>query len=460
MSQAAAPRFSLRGSAEGMRARASTTPGRLRTRSVIVVIATGLLWLAGGTALASATATIDNIGHHAGPAIIDAQKIHEALADADRSAANAFLSGDAEGAASRQRYQRDITTATQQLERAAEYNHAGGEASKDLQLVIARVTEYAGLVETAKANNRQGFPVGAAYLREASRLMHRPRDGILDSVDALADLNSQSMVHGNFSLWYTAAQLAVFVVFDIGLFAVLFSTQAFLRQRFRRRRNYRLLAATALLALLTAGMGLQTLSTYRNLTVAEQDAFTHLRGVWQARSLAVDANGNESLSLIARGNGGPFDAAFSAETGQLVDRRLSDGLVEEAGRGHVRFGGLLADQIVNARFPGERDAAMRALRAYQRFMEVDAAVRARAGSDHDGAVALALGSGPGQLGGPFADMDAALADAIEIDQRQFDAAIDAARPGVALDLGMSFCSLAILLLALWGLQPRIAEYRS
>jgi hypothetical protein len=424
------------------------------------VIATALLWLAGSTAVASAAATIDGIGHHAGPAIIDAQKIHEALADADRSAANAFLSGDAEGAASRQRYQRDMTTATQQLERAAEHNSAGGEASKHLQLVIAQVAEYAGLVETARANKRQGFPVGAAYLREASRLMHRPHDGILAGVDALTDLNSESMVHANFSLWYAAAGLAIFMVLDVVLFAVLFSTQAFLRRRFRRRRNYRLLVATALLALLTAGVGLQTLSTYRNLTLAEQDAFTHLRGLWQARSLAVDANGNESLSLIARGNGASFDDAFRAETGQLVDRPLNDGLVEEAGRGHVRFRGLLADQIVNARFPGERDAAMRALRAYQRFVEVDAAVRTRAGSDHDGAVALALGSSPGHLGAAFADMDAALADPIAIDQRQFDAAIDAARPGLALNLGMSFCSLAIVLLALWGLQPRIAEYRS
>ena len=33
------------------------------------------------------------------------------------------------------------------------------------------LTEYTGLIEAARANNRQGFPVGAAYLRQASRVL-------------------------------------------------------------------------------------------------------------------------------------------------------------------------------------------------------------------------------------------------------------------------------------------------
>jgi hypothetical protein len=438
----------------------STTPGRLRTRSILIVIATGLLWLGGSTALASAQAAVDGIGHRGGPAIIDAQKIHEALADADRSAANAFLLGDIENTAPRKRYARDLAVATQRLERAAEHNSAGSEASKNLQIVDSQVAEYAGLVEAARANNRQGFPVGAAYLREASRLMHRPRDGILASVDALADVNSQNMVHQNFALWYSAGLLAAFFVVDMGLFAVLLSTQAFLRRRFRRRRNYRLLAATASLALLTAGMVHQTVDTYRNLQVAEQNAFAHLRNLWQVRSLAVDANGSESFSLIARGNGASFDDAFRAETSQLVDQPLSEDLVEEAARGHVRFRGLLADEIVNATFPGERDASIRALRAYNRYMNVDTAVRARAGIDHDGAVRLALGSNPGELEAAFADMDTALGQAIDIDQREFDAAMFYARPSLGLSLAIPLCSLAIVLFALWGVRPRLSEYRS
>ena len=37
--------------------------------------------------------------------------------------------------------------------------------------MIQQLAAYTGLVEAARANNVQGFPIGSAYLREASSLM-------------------------------------------------------------------------------------------------------------------------------------------------------------------------------------------------------------------------------------------------------------------------------------------------
>lgn len=450
----------LRESVRGLRERASTTPGRLWTMSVVMVAVSGLLWLAGSSTVVTAQGQVDSIGHRSGPAVIDAQKIHESLADADRSAANAFLSSGAQSSEPRQRYQRDIALATHDLEQAAEHNTAGSETSRDLQAVNAAVAQYTGLVEAARANDRQGFPIGAAYLRAASRLMHQPGDGILARVDALAAVNSSNASAGYASLWYAAALLAVFFAFAALLFALLVSTQGFVRQRFRRRRNNRLMVATTLLALLAGAMAAQALYTYRNLQAAEERAFPRLHQLWQARATVADINGNESLSLIARGNGSAFDQAFKAETLQLVDRPLTDAIVDDAAAGRVHFKGLLADEISQSGFPGEREAAVKALRAYQQFLQADAAVRARAAGDHEGAVALALGSVPGQLGAAFSDLDAALGAAIAIDQREFDDAITRATPTAALNLAIPLCSLGIALLVLSGLQPRIAEYRS
>jgi hypothetical protein len=421
----------------------------------------GLLWLAGSSTVVTAQTKVDQIGNRSAPAVIDAQKIHGSLADADRSAANAFLAPGPQSAAPRQRYEHDIAAATQDLEQAAEHNTAGGQATENLQAVNAAVAQYTGLVEAARANGRQGFPVGAAYLRAASRLMHQPGDGILARVDALASVNSVNASTEYASLWYVAALLAVFFAFGALLFALLVSTQGYVRRRFRRRRNKRLMVATALLLLLSGGMAAQGLYTYRNLQTAEEQAFPRLHELWQARATVADMNGNESLSLIARGNGGAFDEAFQAEVRQLVDRPLTETMVEDAARGRVHFKGLLADEINQAGFPGERAAAVAALRAYQQFLETDAAVRARATArDHDGAVALALGSAQGQLGAAFADLDAALGAAIEVDQREFDQAIRHAMPNGALNAAIPLCALAIALLAIWGLQPRIAEYRS
>jgi hypothetical protein len=451
----------LRGGAQGLRERTSTTPGRLWVMSVVLAAVSGLLWLAGSSTVVTAQTKVDQIGHRSGPAVIDAQKIHGALADADRSAANAFLSTGEQSLAPRQRYERDIALATHDLEQAAEHNTAGSQASDDLQAVNAAVAQYTGLVEAARANGRQGFPVGAAYLRAASRLMHQPGDGILARVDALAAVNSGNASVEYNSLWYLAALLAVFFAFGALLFALLISTQGYVRRRFRRRRNNRLMVATVLLLLLSGVMAGQALYTYRNLQTAEEQAFPRLHQLWQARATVADLNGNESLSLIARGNGSAFDEAFKAETLQLVDRPLTDALVEDAAQGKVQFKGLLADEIKQGGFPGERAAAVRALRAYQQFLAADAAVRARASTgDHDGAVALALGSSQGQLGAAFADLDAALGAAIEIDQREFDQAISRATPNLALNLAIPLCAVGIAVLVVWGLQPRIAEYRS
>jgi hypothetical protein len=71
--------------------------------SLLLVAGCVLLWLAGSSTVVTAQSKVESIGHRSGPAVIDAQKIHGALADADRSAANAFLSGNVENPEPRQR---------------------------------------------------------------------------------------------------------------------------------------------------------------------------------------------------------------------------------------------------------------------------------------------------------------------------------------------------------------------
>ena len=459
MTQALSLRMPADEEALGARPRTST-PVLLRRLSILVAVAAGMLTLVGTAAVVLTRNTVDSVGHRTVPAIIDSQKIHEALADADRSAANDFLSGGVEVGGPRQQYQSDISTVTSELEQAAEHNSVGSQGSSVLQRVSAKVTEYTGMVETARAYNRVGYPVGATYLRTASRLMHDPKTGILVDIDALDRLNNQDLGRENARMWVAAGALAGFYLVALGLLALLVYTQGFLRARFRRRRNPRVLAATALLVLLAGGLGAQAAVTYINLEQAQLQAFGRLHVLWQARSLAVDANGNESLSLISRGAGAAFDDAFKAEAKQLVDRPLNDALIESAAQGDVRFNGLLADEIRGATFPGERDAAVKALRAYQQFRQIDQVVRDKSAIDREGAVTLALGSGPGQLGAAFADMDTWLAEAIRIVRDRYDAAIATASPSPALDAGVPLCAVMIAVLVFWGLSPRRAEYRA
>jgi hypothetical protein len=443
-----------------IREEASTTPGRLRLLSVLIAGGAALLWIVGSTLLYGSRSTLDRVGRGTVPAIIATQQIHSALSDADRAAANAFLSGGIEIVEPRTQYEIDIATATQELEQAAEQNRAGARATEQIQAIDALLAQYVGLVETARANNRQGFPVGVAYLRDASRLMHRPGNGILAGVDLLGTLNAQDLADQESALTFDLAATGVFFALAAVLGGLLIHTQVFVARRFRRRINDHLLAATVLLAVVTAWTGGQAVHTAVAASVA-QAAYGRLHDLWLARSLANDADGNVSLSLIALGEGDEFDQAFAAETHRLVDRPLTDQLVGDASRGRVRFGGLLADEVRTASLPGEREAAMRALRTYRQFLQADAAVRAGvAAGTPDAAVAIALGTSPGQLAVTFGELDEALGDEIVIEQQQFDGAAGDAASGLGLDIGLPALALVIALLTFSGLEPRIGEYRA
>jgi hypothetical protein len=269
--------------------------------------------------------------------------------------------------------------------------------------------------------------------------MHRPGDGILARVDAVGVLNGRDLAREDASLTFSLVTAAGFLVAGVGVLGLLGYTQVFVRRRFNRQLNDGLLAASAAVLVLGAWMGAQAAHTAMAAANAQQ-AYARVHDLWLARSLANDADGNVSLSLAAVGGGAEFDQAFTAETREL--------------------GGLLAGELHAARFPGERDAAARTLGTYRQFLDAEAAVRSTvAHGDQGGAVSVALGTRPGQLAAVFGELDEALADTIAVVQAQFGAAIDMAASPLGLDVGLPCLAAAIILLTLWGVQPRIAEYR-
>lgn len=412
-----------------VRDRASTTPGRLRLLSVSVAAGAGLLWLAGSSVMLGEAGALEGIGRGTVPAIVLTQQVHAALAAADRSAANAFLSGGVAIVEPRTEYEIDIETATRDLEQAAEQNRAGPEASAQLQAIGALLARYTGLVEQARANNRQGFPIGVAYLRDASSLMHRPGDGILARLDAVGALNERDLARERAGLTVALAGAAAFGAVAAAVVGMLVHAQVFVSRRFNRQLNDGLLAATAATVLAAAWMGGQVAHTALAARGAEQ-AYARVHDLWRARSLANDADGNVSLSLAAPGAGDEFDRAFTAETDEL------------------------------GRLLGELGAA-RSLAAYRAFLDAGADVRAAvAGGNQAGAVTVALGTGPGQLAVVFGELDEALGDAIAAAQDEFSGAVDAADSPLGLDAGLPCLAAAVALLTLWGVRPRIAEYRA
>jgi hypothetical protein len=452
-------RRSLRDRAEQARTRSRTTPGHLQMLVMAIGATAGVLFLTGTATLVAAQRSVANMRHETVPAIVGAQRIHATLADADRAEANAFLSGAIEAAGPHHQYEADIAAAMRELEQAAEQASGNAAVGRQIQAISVQITQYTTLVDIARADNQQGFPVGAAYLRQASQLMHRPGDGILASVDQLGDLDAQDLGGENTTLVVTLGAALLYGGVAVALLALLVHSQRFLRARFRRRRSRPLLVASGLLVLLSASFAAEGVLTAQALVMAEGQDYNRLLNIWHMRSLVYDANGNESLSLIARGNGDAFDRTFQSNTTRLVDRPMTDELVDQAASGDVRFNGLLADELV-ASSGTERDAALDVVRAYRRFMGVDATLRARSQQgDHESATRLALGARPGQVGAAFAGLDAALGRTIATAQDRFDRATALAEYTLLGQIAMQLLAIVIVLLAYRGLKPRIDEYR-
>jgi hypothetical protein len=431
----------------------------LRTFSMSIT-ATAVLMAAVGTgALGAATVTVNDMHHRTVPAIVGLERIHALLSDADRSAANAYLAGGADATLALWRYTSDIAAVNRELQVASVNNPEGETGSRRLQAIAGLVAYYAQLTQTATSDVRQSLPRGTVFLQAGSDLMHQPGSGILAQVDSLRDIYVASLHRADLTLRIAIVLLALYGIVAIALLVLLVRTQRYVKARFRRRRNHRLMAATLLLVLVSAGTAGASVQAARSVSSAESRSYVRLLNLWQARAVAYDANRTEGLSVIARGEGTSFDRSFQLATAALVDRPMTAQLIQAARQGRVGFNGLIADELRSATTDREKDMAMQVLQAYDRFLQADAAVRARLlRGDQTGATTLALGTAPAQLVYAFDELDISLGVTIQMVQDEFDTTIGSAELPLAAAVAIQVLAPAIAGLAFLGLRPRIAEY--
>jgi hypothetical protein len=442
---------------------AASTPRRLRRLSRLIAALAVALTLVGAGALAAAAVTALGIQQRTVPAIVGMQRIHAWLSDADRSAANAYLAGGSEVTLPELQYQADIAATSRELQIASAHDPGGGDTSRRLQQIAMQVDRYQALIQTANVEDRLGVAIGTVYLQAGTSLMHRPGTGILAQVDALRALYVDDLDRANRTLQIAEWMLPLYAALALALLGLLVFTQVFVRRRFRRRRNPQLIAATLLLVVAAGLSGMGGMQARQSVRAAENQSYSRLLNLWNARALLSDANGDESLWLIAHDQHGrdAADKEFQAETRRLVDRPLTDGLMQDAADGDVKFNGMLADELRAARPGQERSEAVRVLRLFRTFMDVDASVRARAaqGAQVD-AITQALGTDQGQLTFAFADVDWYLGLAIQRLQGQFDDGMTYAEQVLGGTAAVELLALAIAALTFWGLRPRLAEFRA
>jgi len=110
------------------------------------------------------------VGAEASSVLVDAGDLYVSLANADASASTAYLHAGLEPPALRRRYTDDLQRAGERLAALSDQG-LGPDARSAIRAIDSVLPVYAGYVESARANSRHEFPLGAAYLRRASDLM-------------------------------------------------------------------------------------------------------------------------------------------------------------------------------------------------------------------------------------------------------------------------------------------------
>jgi hypothetical protein len=421
---------------------AATTPGRLSVIAVGLVLLALIIGLVGTLSAQNRKDTINDLIDQREPLAAAAQQVYRSLSDADATAASAFLSTGTEPPVIRSRYEADIAQAGAALAKSASDSAGVENAAAQVDILNQQVPVYTGLIETARANNRQGFPAGASYLREASELM---RAKILPAAQELyrIDTDRLSTEQNNATdfPWLAAALVLV-------LLAALVVTQVYLTRRTNRLLNVGLLVATAsvVVAVLWGSVAMIVQSA---LVSDGQSGGTHQIDVLvRARIAALQARADETLTLVARGDGASYEKDFAALAVQFAGTDKQSGLLGEA---RDLAGGQGAA-------PNVDEAAKNAaawLTAHAQVRQLDD------NGQYQEAVDLAIDAGnKAGAAAAFQRLDQNLVSAINVDRQGFlDDTRNADRALTALAPGFAVLAVVAAAGATIGIRERLREYR-
>ncbi|MFE1458126.1 hypothetical protein ACFW7K_25345 [Streptomyces sp. NPDC058735] len=432
--------------AEGLdqlRTAATTEPGRLRIIGALLaalVLAFGAVaaWQMTGRAAAA-----DDVLTSSQPLSSDAADIYRSLADANTAASSGFLAGAQEPAATRDRYEKDIRTAADKLVNAAANADPDSPSTATIAELNRLLPEYKGLIERARTYNRQGFPVGGAYLRYANEKM---QTRMLPAAEDLYTKENQRLRAD-----YADARPYPWAAIALGVLAL--AALAWAQHRTYRRThrvlNHGLVAATAAAAVVLLWLVVGHSAARAGLNDSYDHGVRSLNVLHDARIASLKARGNENLTLVARG----------AETKNVGDTTYDaydydfGRDIEALGR-HLAVAGALADDAA-----GEKPVTT-AVGNMKEWRKRHAAAREKdENGDYQRALDLVIGS-RNATGECFDSVDANLRTALAHEETEFQRAAGDGRDALTgLPAGATGLAVLGAAGALLGIGRRLSEYR-
>jgi len=314
-----------------------------------------------------------------------------------------------------------------------------GSVTTTLSGVLAqmsnRLADYVREVDTARANNRAGNPLGVAYLGQASGLM---QGTILPLAERLHATQSQSVAATQTA---TARFPLMPVLLAASVLLALIGAQLYLYRLSRRRISPGLAVASLLMAGLVIWLTFAAIASTAASNHARDRGTQPLGIVVQARILAQQARVDETLALLRHGSNTQAVADFATNTTTLSSvlgqyRNHSPSL--ESG-----------SQISSA------------VSALDGWLTAHGVLQQRLSSgDFSAAARIAIGPEPSGATAHFLALDAALqAEITRLRAVEFDLSTTAYRALSLLPTGSAALAVLCALCAGAGIWPRLNEYQ-
>jgi hypothetical protein len=434
------------------RATGTATPARYRAFSIAAAVAL-VLGAVAATALAQVQAgRTDRVRQRTGPVLVATQQLFSSLAEADAAATAVQLSGTNEDREQRRFYEQALERSTQQVERVASLIGDNPSAHAALQGIAAKLTRYAGLVETARAQNAAGSTAANATLTSALDLM---RTGIGADVQQLTSISEQQLDDDyNRPVLRVALTVALLVVAVV----VLVVLQRFMTRRSRRLLNLPAVVATLAVLVLLVWMLAAESGQRRDLRAAANQGYDSIALTSRIQGAAYRAKADESLALLQSAVGSDAFTAFDSSATALAGTSVDAAVIQQVRDGRdLAAAGLLFDAARLADSPRERFAAAEMLIRWQRYRDTNTALRAAvARGDSNGARLTATTTGNQAFNGFNLSVESVVQD----NTAQFQHSLASAHHRLRfVQVAAVLVPLVALLLMLWGTQMRINEYR-
>jgi hypothetical protein len=400
-------------------AKARNTPQQLRLLSLSVVVVGVVVALVGALTFSYLAFSLGRAQADTAQ-LIRVQKIQSNLLTADATATNAFLVGGLEPPAQREVYDQALSSISALVVQAAEAQPADAAA---LAALNQQVVSYAATIEQARANNRQGLPVGAQYLRNASAELRSTALPILDNLVSSNGGRAADQMDVRVGYLLPAISLLALAGLIIG--------QVWLARRFRRRINVGMLVSGVLLLVITAGSLIAVQQLSSSLSSISNGSYAAVNAAADARIDANNAKSNESLTLIARGSGQAFEDAWKSS---------ADSVTSNLGR-------LSERPELTTQWQAYTDV-------HNEIRELDDDGR------WDRAVAKATGSGRESSNTVFNTFDQNLASYLDEQSQNASSSLANEQPAMVVGAILILLGgLAAALLGRWGVAARLKEYR-